>query len=128
MRVKMQDLPPAIQAQVREQLAKPAALPNDGMNKLERAYMQHLAYRVQQGEIRAAVFGVIKLQLAPRTWYSPDFLVIGNECVELHETKGFMRDDAAVKLKVAARMFPWFVFKLVRRIKGKWDIEAIARR
>jgi hypothetical protein len=32
--------------------------------------------------------------------------MLANGELELHETKGFMRDDAAVKLKVAAGMYP----------------------
>ena len=36
----------------------------------------------------------------------------------LHEVKGFMEDDAAVKLKVAAETFWWFQFKLVKKDRG----------
>jgi len=39
----------------------------------------------------------------------------------VHEVKGFMRDDAAVKLKMAAAAFPWWQFKLIRRINGQWE-------
>lgn len=36
------------------------------------------------------------------------------------------RDDAAVKLKVAARTFPWIAFHLVTKRKGGgWDIQAV---
>jgi len=47
--------------------------------------------------------------------------------IELHETKGFMRDDAAVKLKVAADKFPEFLFVLVKKIKKQWDYEVISK-
>jgi hypothetical protein len=36
------------------------------------------------------------------------------------ETKGFRRDDAMVKLKVAARLFPCFQFVLATRVRGVW--------
>jgi hypothetical protein len=32
---------------------------------------------------------------------------------EIHETKGFLRDDANVKIKVAAAQFTWFKFKMI---------------
>jgi hypothetical protein len=47
--------------------------------------------------------------LGDDTRYTPDFMVIKNDgTIEFHEVKGFMRPAARVKIKVAARMFPWF--------------------
>ncbi len=43
----------------------------------------------------------------------------------MHEVKGFMRDDAAVKLKVAAKMHPWWTFRLVKKSKKGWDIKLV---
>jgi hypothetical protein len=44
--------------------------------------------------------------------------------VTFYETKGFMRDDAIVKIKTAAKQFPMFTFVLVTRKKksegGAW--------
>jgi hypothetical protein len=42
------------------------------------------------------------------------------------ETKGFMRDDAAVKLKVAASMYPAFGWLLVTRDKWGWEVREVA--
>ena len=48
------------------------------------------------------------------------------EALEFHEVKGFWRDDARVKIKVAAEHFP-FKFVAVRKKKlsegGGWDVE-----
>jgi len=45
--------------------------------------------------------------------------------LEMHEVKGFMQDDANVKLKVAASLYP-FVFKIIRKGKaGIWNITEI---
>jgi hypothetical protein len=63
------------------------------------------------------------LKLADDTRYSPDFFVLtkDNELV-CYEIKGpFRREDSFVKLKVAARLFP-FRFVLVTRDRGgKWN-------
>jgi hypothetical protein len=45
--------------------------------------------------------------------------MLADGSIELHEVKGFFEDDAKVKVKVAASMFP-FVFRLVRA-KAKRD-------
>ena len=65
------------------------------------------------------------LRLGFKTFYKPDFLVIKKDRFEIHECKGFMRDDANVKLKVAAQAFPWFKFFLVRRAGKSWDIKEV---
>lgn len=98
------------------------------MNKLESRYGQHLAVRLRAGEIVAFRFQPLKLRLADSTFYSPDFLVVtAHRAIELHETKGFMRDDAAVKIKVAAAQYPWFLFRLVRADGAHgWDIREVA--
>lgn len=90
------------------------------MNKLETKYAQHLELRRQAGEIQWWVFEGIKLRLAPATFYNPDFLVQlpGGE-LELHEVKGHWEDDARVKVKVAAVLFPG-VFAI---FGVRWDKE-----
>jgi hypothetical protein len=98
-----------------------------GMNKLEKRYAGHLELLSLAGEVAAWRFESLTLKLAVDVRYTPDFLVIlpGGE-IECHETKGFLRDDARVKLRCAARMFPWLVFRLVRWGKsGAWEIEEV---
>ena len=99
------------------------------MNKLER----HFYRRAQDGvRIGIDIAGVwrepITLRLAGRTRYTPDFLTRdhdGDLC--FWETKGFMRDDAAIKLKVAAELYPFFGFVLVMRTKQRWDCRTVRR-
>lgn len=96
------------------------------MNKLEASYSRYLEDRRVIGEIYQWKYEPMKLRLADRTYYSPDFVVIAwDGLVEFHETKGFMRDDANVKIKVAAEQFQWARFFLVTRKKGEWKVEAI---
>ena len=94
------------------------------MNKLELAYAGYLDQLLKVGEIHAFKCEGEKLKLADRTTYSPDFLVIMKDGgVELHETKGFWEDDARVKIKVAAEMFPYFIFRGITRKGGNWNKE-----
>lgn len=90
---------------------------NTGMNRLEAAYWEHLQAMKANGEIDDCMWQPLKLNLAPglACSYAPDFLVVRTDGVlEFHETKGFWREDARVKLKVAADKFP-FVFVAVTR-------------
>lgn len=106
----------------RDNLVSPSAgrgvSDHDGMNKLERAF--HTAAVAYFGESRVCR-EPIKLRLAGRTWYTPDFLIEFAGRLSVWEVKGFMRDDAAVKLKVAVSRFSWLSFVLVTRPKGRWE-------
>jgi hypothetical protein len=106
------------------------ALPREAlMNKTEAAYALQLGIRQRLGEIAEFSFEAVKLRLAATTFYTPDFLVIlPNREIEMHEVKGFWQDDARVKIKVAARLFP-FRFIAIRKLPAKdgggWEYEVI---
>ena len=97
------------------------------MNKTEQAYGDCLEQRKQAGEIAWYKFEGIKLRLADNTFYTPDFAVmgVGGE-MEMHEVKGFWRDDARAKIKIAADLYP-FRFIAVqaapKKAGGGWTIE-----
>ncbi len=97
-------------------------LPTGTMNRTEAAYDAHLRLRQAAGEVLWHKFEGIKLRLADNTFLTVDFAVMMEDGqLEMHEVKGFMEDDAAVKLKVAASIYP-FRFVLVRKIKGgQWS-------
>jgi hypothetical protein len=81
------------------------------MNGLEKRYNAHLQLRFHLGELTDFRFEPLKLRLAPATFFNPDFLlVLPNSTHELHEVKGHWEDDARVKIKVAATLFPWWKF------------------
>ncbi len=98
------------------------------MNKTEARYSQHLALRQAAGEILSWSFEPITLRLAKRTTYTPDFFVVMANCeIQLHEVKGSWRaphqEDARVKIKVAAELFPWARF-VSASVDGKsWKFE-----
>ncbi|MCA8331871.1 PDDEXK family nuclease [Burkholderia cepacia] len=96
-------------------------LPAGRMNKTEAAYAELLAARAHCGEILEFKFESLKLRLADRTWYTPDFaIVLPDGTREIHEVKGHWTDDARVKIKVAAELYPYYQFSAVRRVKGEW--------
>lgn len=89
------------------------------MNKLEAAYAAQLEARKLAGEVIDYQFERVKLKLADRCFITVDFAVmLADGTIEFHETKGFIEDDAAVKLKVVAEQFWWFRFRLVKKAKG----------
>ena len=86
------------------------------LNSTEQGYQDFLAARLQAGDLAWFGFEAIKLRLADLTFYTPDFVVITSEgFIEVHEVKGHWEDDARVKFKVAARLFPWAEFVAVKK-------------
>lgn len=97
------------------------------MNRTEAAYARLLESDKAAGRVVCWWFESLKLKIADGAcWYTPDFLVLlPDGTLELHEVKGARRifqDDAKVKCKVAATMYP-FPLKVVYPAKGGWDVE-----
>lgn len=106
-------------------------LPAGTMNKTEAAYSAHLDQLRMAGEIQWFAFEGIKLRLADNTFLTVDFFVmLKDDTLEAHDVKGSPRivtDDARVKLKVAARFFP-FAFRMAFPKKGGgWTIEEVGK-
>jgi hypothetical protein len=99
-----------------------------GINKLEQAYAEHLETRRHAGQIQWFAFEAIKLRLADATFFQPDFFVQRMDgALECHEVKGFWEEDARIKIKVAAALYP-FQFLGVTRAPGPggvkvWQLE-----
>jgi len=92
-------------------------------SKLEEAYWRHLADLQAQGAIHSFALKPEKLRLADGSYYTPDFRVITNEgFVQFHETKGFMREAARVRLLVAAELHP-YPFFLVKKSGASFTVE-----
>lgn len=101
----------------------------DGPNKTEAAYMEHLDLLQKAGEIQRWWFHALKIRLAKATFWDTDFLVVAKDgTLEIHETKGYLMDDAAVKQKVCAYHYPFRV-KVIRRAAkrdgGGWSEEVL---
>ena len=99
----------------------------DDMNKLEAAYYNEVLWpAVREGSVINVWYEALNFRLAPNTHYLADFLVQNADgSLEIHEVKGFMRDDANVKLKLCAQYFPFPVFLVTRQRKrdgGQWEV------
>lgn len=85
------------------------------LNGTEAAYRDLLTQRMIAGEIAWFKFEGLKLRLADNTFYTPDFAVmLSDNTLQCHEVKGFWQEDARVKIKIAADLYP-FQFIAVRK-------------
>lgn len=92
------------------------------LNKMERRYWEVLK-RENHLWVGAQC---LSLKLGDDCRYNPDFIMITQDGkIEVHETKGFMRPGARVKLKTAARTFTWIKFVIVRLTKGVFEKEVV---
>lgn len=92
------------------------------LNKTERAWLDVIRGRDYPW------IGVqnISFKIGDDCRYNPDFLVLCDGRLVAFEVKGWMRDDALVKLKTTARAFPWLQIVVVKR-DGKGWIETEVR-
>ena len=111
------------------------------MNRLEQAFALKLEHERRYGKIFRWEFEPVRLKLAgKKCTYTPDFMVVRKSAqpehvtlegeplssIEFFEVKGkFIREDAAVKLKVAAGLYPFWRFILAKCIKGAWELKEI---
>lgn len=97
------------------------------MNKTEAAYAATLDARRHAGEVAWFKFEGMKLRLADNTFYTPDFAVMmADGALEMHEVKGFWQDDARVKIKIAANLYPMRFLAIQPQSKkkgGGWKVE-----
>jgi hypothetical protein len=98
------------------------------MNKTEGRRAVELNALLRAGDIQSWAYEAITLKLAEDCRYTPDFFVVETSGrIRFEETKGFWRDDARVKIKVAAKQFPMFSFVALTARKardgGGWKTE-----
>lgn len=90
------------------------------LNKTEKSFLSYL--RIVSPQPCEIYVQAITLKLADDTRYTCDLYRISPNGIEGFEVKGFWRDDAKVKIKVAARMFSWIKFYVVMKNKsGGWN-------
>jgi hypothetical protein len=102
----------------------------DGLNKTERRFRDRLQGSLEARRIRRYLREPLKFRLGGRCWYCPDYLVLGDPhrpAPACCEVKGWLREDAAVKIKVAAHMYPEFRWLLIyyERKQG-WQVHEVA--
>lgn len=98
-----------------------------GMNKLEESWSSKLEMRRRAGIIVEYGFERIRLSLANGAWYKPDFdVLLADGSFQFHEVKGYWREAARVRTKVAADRFWMFKFLIVMRNRaGEWTMEEV---
>ena len=96
-------------------------------NKSESEYGALLRTRMLAGEVLWYRFEGLKFRLADNTFYTPDYaLMLADGALECHEVKGVWEEDARVKIKVVAEMYPIrfiAVRKLPKKEGGGWHME-----
>ena len=95
-----------------------------GMNKWEAAYAVQLNLLMAAREIVSWRFESLRLRLADGAWFKPDFVVVlPTLALEIHEVKGYWREAARVRIKVAAELYPEATFFAVTKTGGEWTRE-----
>jgi hypothetical protein len=94
------------------------------MNKTEESYSKYLEDLKHARAIAWWKFEGVKLRLADNTFFTVDFAVLNfSQELEMHEVKPrsgdsyFCMDDAKMKIKIAADMYP-FKFLIAYPVKG----------
>lgn len=95
----------------------------DKLNKTELAYLHHL--RAQPNNVWVGVQN-LTVKIADDCRLTPDFAVLNaSGKLTLIDVKGFQREDALIKMKVAARLFPMFEFSIVKREGVGWSEQIV---
>ena len=96
-----------------------------GMNKIEADFGEHLKY-ARAGDVVWMGYEGITLKLGDDVRYTPDwFVMTADGEFWCYEVKGpYRREDAMVKLRVAAAMYP-FRFALVTRDGDEWKFKLL---
>ena len=106
---------------------------SDRDNKLQIGYAQHLEMRKRAGEIKSYKLNSHRFrvgvqdpqgELREGTWFKPDFqVVMADGSIQIHETKGFFREAAKVRLKACAELYPEYKWIAVFQDGGGYRIE-----
>lgn len=84
-------------------------------NKSEKMYMDLLDAQIASGEIIRWRFESLTFRLADKTTYCVDFIILYPDGhVECHETKGHSFREGRLKFKMAAELWPEFIWKYVK--------------
>lgn len=101
-----------------------------GQNKTESDFDRLLADLKHAGRIKDFRFEPVKIRLAGQTSLRIDFLVLRRDrTVAAVEIKGYWREDAKVKTKVAPEVCPFFDYYVAFRdgLRG-WDVRPVDRK
>lgn len=110
--VKIEELQQMIAAGIR---------PTTDEQKLNQNEKKYLAWLETQGDIWIGV-QCITLKLGHDLRYTPDFWALDRGGLRAIDTKGAHTwEDSIVKIKIAARLFPWIRFVLAKKNGEIWE-------
>lgn len=97
------------------------------MNRYEAAYAEVLT---ADPSVFEWWFEKMRFVIGEKCSLTPDFVIQRTSgALEIHDVKGgFVRDDALVKLKVVASVFPYPVYMAIKRPKrdgGGWELKRV---
>ena len=110
------------------------------MNATEARFAAELQTRQSVGEIVWFAFECVTFRLADKTTYTPDFLVLyatlelwaidvkGTTKTKGGKYKPFSEEDARIKIKLAAELFPLrfgVAYQLPKSVGGAWKIDEV---
>lgn len=123
--------PSSILGEVVQVRAKGSVKPRDrGPNKTEAEYARHLEQEKQAGRILAYWYEPWKIRIADTCTWTPDFVVMDSDgLIEWHDTKSWwtkakkvgIEEDALIKMKAAAEMYPQFKVLATWKRDGVWE-------
>lgn len=99
----------------------PAPIPSY-RSKEEAGYALVLEIMRRCGEIDAWAYEPFPMPLPGGVVYTPDFVVLCRDHLEIHEYKGWSRNrrDGITRLKIAAGLYPWIRWCLVESKDGRF--------
>lgn len=90
-------------------------------NKLEARYADYLTLRQRAGDLHQWWPKPGSIRLGHHHHYEPDFLLqLPDGFIQYHDTKGRIREDSWKAIKMAAHLYPCFVFVVVREEHKQW--------
>lgn len=114
--------PPRIAKPLKSILSVSESTDESKLNKTERAYLAVLRSLGHQN-VRVQA---ITLKLADDCRLTVDFTYLTKEGEMVFvDVKGWQREDAFIKMKVAARQFPEFRFQIVKKSGVGWAVDDV---
>lgn len=87
------------------------------LNQTETAYLRYLE---TQGDFWIGIQCII-LKIGYDVRYTPDFAALDRAGLRLIDTKGeHVWEDSKIKIRMAARLFPWIRFVIAKRQGALW--------
>lgn len=99
-----------------------------GMNGTESEFAAKLEVDRRAGAILYWAFEPVHFRLAQGASFKPDFMVVdrigSGFLIEFLEVKGFWRESARVRIKVAAEVHPFRFYAVRKKKGGGWEYES----